>query len=44
MALAPFVSDVQLSPQNLREKNMELRKLHLKSHVKRERQAYIRVW
>ena len=26
MALAPFVSDVQLSPQNLREKNMELRK------------------
>ena len=26
MALAPFVSDVQLSPQNLREKNAELRK------------------
>ena len=27
MSLAPFVSgDVQLSPQNLREKNLELRK------------------
>ena len=29
MSLAPFVSDEQLSPQNLREKNMELRKSKL---------------
>ena len=34
MALAPFVSDVQLSPQNLREKNMELRKSLLTVHMK----------
>ena len=27
MALAPAVSDVHLSPENLREKNLELREL-----------------
>ena len=34
MALAPFVSDAQLSPQNLKEKNMELRKSQLETDMK----------